>query len=210
MNNESSDEKLLKLIEGTSQVPNISKVARVGLKQSRIRFKFPFSKAKFFPRINLVNLNRLFYVISAVLTVVLLYNLTAGSPVGKFDFLLGGSGKGAVNGPKIFEDKAVLSLQEYLDYVEKKNIFLPKDFYEKNDQVDPDVLSNLVKDLKLVGVIWSAKPEVMIEDTFENRTFLLKKGEMFGQAKHKIKDITRNSVVLEILVSGKVQEYELR
>jgi len=71
-------------------------------------------------------------------------------------------------------------------------------------------LANLVKDLKLVGVIWSTNPEAMVEDMVNKRTHLLKKGDTFGANQYKVKDITRSSVILEITVEGAVKEWELR
>ncbi len=212
MDKESSDEKLLKLIESSSHTPLLSKVPfarKIGLKQRRGRFEFKFSKAHILSRINLCNINKSLYVICVLLTLMLLYNLAISFSISKSGFLLGRYDKITFTKPKSAANKLLLSLQQYLDGVAKRNIFLRSDIVEKYS-VDNVVLNDMVKDLKLVGIIWSSSPDAIIEDAVDKRTYMLKKGEMFGRAKHKIKDITRNFVVLEIEVAGKLQEYELR
>lgn len=212
MNKESSDEKLLKLIESSSHVASLSKagsLSRKGLKQRGGRFEFKFSKAQILSRINLFNINKSLYFICVLLTLILLYGLAASFSISKSGFILGRYDKITFKKQKSAANKLLLSLQQYLDCVAKRNIFLRGDITEK-DSVDNVALNDLVKDLKLVGIIWSISPDAMIEDAVDKRTYMLKKGEMFGRAKHKIKDITRNSVVLEIEVAGKFQEFELR
>jgi len=61
-----------------------------------------------------------------------------------------------------------------------------------------------ITNYKLVGIMWSDNPQAMIEDTKEQKTYLLSNGEMLGQV--KVKKIFREKVVL-----GKdEQEWELR
>lgn len=58
--------------------------------------------------------------------------------------------------------------------------------------------------LKLVGILWSKNPQVMIEDTEENKTYLLNAGEEISR--WKVEKIYRDRVVL-INEAGK---WELR
>jgi len=55
-----------------------------------------------------------------------------------------------------------------------------------------------------VGVIWSANPQAMVEDTQNHKTSLVSTGDYLGQL--KVNKITRNSVVLE----KDREEWELR
>jgi type II secretory pathway component PulC len=71
-------------------------------------------------------------------------------------------------------------------------------------------LTELTKDLKLVGIIWSDNPEAMIEYGKDSRTYTLKKGDSFNGDEFKVKEVSRNSAVLEISVDGKVSDYVLR
>ncbi|MDD2752185.1 MAG: hypothetical protein PHN59_03565, partial [Candidatus Omnitrophica bacterium] len=61
-----------------------------------------------------------------------------------------------------------------------------------------------ITNYKLVGIMWSDNPQAMIEDTKEQKTYLLGNGEQLGQV--KVKKIFRDKVVI-----GKdEQEWELR
>ena len=108
----------------------------------------------------------------------------------------------------------VVSLLEYSNIFKHRNIFIPPEVkIEEVDEAGSEQklkLDDLVKNLKLVGIIWSANPEAMIEDATETRTLLLKKGDSFGKNLFKVKSVLRNSVVLDVFVAGKNMEYELR
>jgi len=61
-----------------------------------------------------------------------------------------------------------------------------------------------ITNYKLVGIMWSDSPQAMIEDTKEQKTYLLGNGDQLGQV--KVKKIFRDKVVI-----GKdEQEWELR
>lgn len=61
-----------------------------------------------------------------------------------------------------------------------------------------------ITNFKLVGIMWSDNPQAMIEDSKEQKTYLLSAGEQLGQV--KVKRILRDKVVI-----GKdEQEWELR
>ncbi|MBU4467724.1 MAG: hypothetical protein KKC39_03130, partial [Candidatus Omnitrophica bacterium] len=92
----------------------------------------------------------------------------------------------------------------------RRNFFLPADVKDGGvtAQENVNVLEEL-KDFKLVGIIWSQNPEVMIENTKDSRTYIFKKGESYNE-QFKIKEISRNSAILEINLGSGTQEYELR
>lgn len=207
MNKESSDEKLLKLIEGSAKVPHLSSI---GVMRKKTRFGAFFLFAKFKPRVTLSNINKFLFIISMLLTMVFFYNFIAGPRYAASSFLFDSiTNISSFTKPKPDVNKSVLTIQEYLDSLDRRNVFLAAGFLQK-ETIDTVVVTDLVKDLKLVGIIWSNNPEAMIEDLTENRTLLLKKGEKFRQDKFKIKDITRSSAILDITVKDQHIEYELR
>ncbi|MBU1122703.1 MAG: hypothetical protein ABIH71_06890 [Candidatus Omnitrophota bacterium] len=110
------------------------------------------------------------------------------------------------------ESKAYLkvSLDEGMSSARKRNIFSfipPKDDAKGKsgeDLTEGDIY-RLLEGLKLVGIIWSeTHPEVMVEDTNEEKTHLLSVGDRLGFM--EIKKIYRNKVVIEVEGS----EMELR
>lgn len=207
MDKESSDEKLLKLIERSGHVPPL---ASVGVKRMNTKFGLPLPVIKLRFHFNLFSLNRALVAVGVLLTGLFLYNFIIGSRYSNSDFLIASvKNLSAFPKPKITEDKATVDLQEYLDFLDRRNAFLPAGF-SKKENIDNALVSDLVKDLKLVGIIWSNNPEAMIEDSVENRTSLFKKGERCSQDRFKIKNITRNSVILELNIGSQVREYELR
>ncbi|MBI4323403.1 MAG: hypothetical protein HY596_03915 [Candidatus Omnitrophica bacterium] len=68
-------------------------------------------------------------------------------------------------------------------------------------------LSPYVAELKLVGIIWSDNPQAMIEQTKEEKTYLLGTGEKIGPL--RIKKILREKVLLGPQ-TGEEEEWELR
>jgi len=65
--------------------------------------------------------------------------------------------------------------------------------------------SEATKHLALVGISWSGDPDVMIEDTRDQRTFFLKKGQMIDNA-IKVEAVFKDRVIL----SYGGEEVELR
>ena len=106
-------------------------------------------------------------------------------------------------------NQAFLSEQEYTDILDRRNIFQQAGAANV-ESVDNVVITDLVKDLTLVGIIWSSNPEAMIEDAVEKKTYLLKKGDRFLNDRFKVKDVTRSSVLLDVYIDGQAKPYELR
>lgn len=57
-------------------------------------------------------------------------------------------------------------------------------------------ITELTKNLRLVGISWSADPDVMIEDTNTQRTFFLKKGQIIESINVKVEAVFKDKVVL--------------
>lgn len=207
MDKSSSDEKLLKIIEGTDKVKSFP---HVGIKAKAKKAKPQLIKISF-KDFTLQNVNKGLFVTGGILTVYFLYSFMSGTvegkrvilppPVKNLDFVKFVAG----------DDGKVVDVNAFQD-VSKRNMF----FLAAQKPVDStavkqkEAISEVVKSLKLVGVIWSDNPEVMVEDAKESRTYLLKKSDTFGQDKFKVKEILRNSVILEIAGVEGANEWELR
>ncbi len=102
------------------------------------------------------------------------------------------------------ESLSNIEFREVISEVRKRNIF-SLSLLEHKSIKEADVEFELqVSDLKLVGVIWSENPQVMIEDTKSKKTYLLNTGDLIGNV--KVKKIQRESVILE----AEGQEWILR
>lgn len=207
----SSDEKLLKLIESSQGLP---KIKQVGFKLKSRRFNFKLSSLKLRFKPTLSGLNKILFVFAVIFTIIFLYVFLKGSSKTAFEFFSLTSE--ALSGKRVEKKSGlgVMSLMEYAGIFKHRNIFIPPEV--KIEEVEEEgnekklKLDDLVKNLKLVGIIWSANPEAMIEDATETRTLLLKQGDSFGKNLFKVKSVLRNSVILDVFVAGKSMEYELR
>jgi len=215
MDRSTSDEKLLKLIEGTA---NIKPTQKLGLRprpKGLFPFPLPFSfpvnplKIKFVQLINLPNINKGLFVVCALLTLWFLIAIAAGAQGVRADLIFPTSkGVGLAKGINQ-EGNNFLGLQDYLGEISKRNIFLGANIRASAErQIAPDVMI-LVQDLRLVGIIWSKNPEAMVESAKDAKTYLVKKGDTVSQ-QLTIKEVTRNSVILEKEVEGQMQQFELR
>jgi len=108
----------------------------------------------------------------------------------------------------ITEEKNVIlpmvNIEEVFAQAKRRNVFtfLPTPA-KAEASLSPDI-TEIISNFKLVGIIWSNSPQAMIENTKEQRTFLLSQGEQIGQI--RIKKIFQDKVIIE--VEG--QEQELR
>jgi|GEM_PF-1275422 len=220
MDKQTSDERLLKLIEGSTDPKHRQTIISApskgmpGLKP----VKFDLAELRSFVKnikISLFVVNRALIGLAALLVVLFLYVLASGPAVSKSNAAyFVASDASAI--AKLVSAKETQGLARKIFPVEdlKKNIFLV--FGSKatvTDQSQPQaqnpVLAETVKDLKLVGIIWSQSPEVMIENSKDARTYTLKKGESLNE-QFKVKEISRNSATLQINTDSGVQEYEIR
>lgn len=212
MNKESSDEKLLKLIEGSKESPRPQKL---GIKfKSEKPVRYP-RREKFKFKFNLASLNKIFFIAAVLLTLIFFYSFIRVSKAIDVDFLFSSLSAGAsgVLKPAMETKAGFPGIQEYTDVISKRNIFIPAGKNTEGTEAaaeDNLKLEDLFKDFKLVGIIWSANPEVMVEDALDKKTYLLKIGEKLGKNQYKVKEITRRSVVFEVDFGGKPKEYELR
>ena len=103
----------------------------------------------------------------------------------------------------------------YSGKVRSRNIFkfaalAPKASKEKSDAAPQkkktSEIAELVKDLKLVGISWSDDPDVMIENTKNNVTYFLKRGQIINNKKVKIVGVFKDKIILRY----KEEEVELK
>jgi hypothetical protein len=101
------------------------------------------------------------------------------------------------------------TLTYYLEKARERDIFnmgmkVPLDIGAANRGPSSRILE-ATKDLRLVGIAWSDDPDVMIEDTKNQRTLFLKKGQSFDNDV-KLKAVYKDRVIL----SYGGEEIELR
>jgi hypothetical protein len=204
---ESSDERLLKIIEGKSEprgMPSVGMKTK-GLKGSgplRLRFSFGL------PAVNGIMIGA-----GILATGFLLVAVSGNLFVRDADMFLTPVTRAL--SPKAVAGKSEpVAWQAYAAAFERRHIFFPAGKKPAEKQVVSEKTVNteeIFRDFKLVGVIWSANPEVMIESAKEQRTVLLKKGETFGASNVRVKDITKSAAMLEVDAGGgNFEEYQLR
>jgi hypothetical protein len=76
---------------------------------------------------------------------------------------------------------------------------------EKKKETATADANEATKNLSLVGISWSANPDVIIEDKASSRTFFVKRGQMVGE-NVKVEAVYKDHVIL----SYEGEEFELR
>jgi type II secretory pathway component PulC len=218
MDKGTSDERLLKLIEGGSSVQKRKQNIGVSPKKSfselmqTAKFNISLKSIKEF-KPNLVVLNKGLIALAALVTVILIYSLFSGPSVSASNAAYFNPGDASLITKALFSKDSLGGLARKIIPSQeiKKNIFLAPGV--KTTSLTEAISANVTevtKDLKLVGIIWSSEPEVMIENGKDSRTYTLKKGDSFDGDQFKVKEVSRNSALLEVSVGGKVSEYVLR
>ena len=213
----SSDEKLLKLIEGGAGRTELKQNIGIGHKKSlsgimpTVKFRLNLKDIKSF-KLNLPIVNKGLVAASVIGTLVFFYSLLSGPHVSASSAAYYTSADvSGISKILLSKDEAGLSRKKAVSQDIRRNMFLPpgKKYNVAVDTSGPDLVE-ISKDLKLVGIIWSATPEVMIEYAKDSRTYTLKKGDTFNGDQFKVKDISRNSALLEVSENGNKSEYVLR
>ena len=211
MDKVTSDEKLLKILESTSPVKHTPKVGMKPKDNFKFRFSVP-KKFDFKAKINFININKLLIIIGIILTICFLYILVMGPKRNASSLALGLKADSSFSKLSSHAIESFLEKNEYLKQISKRNLFVPSGQQASGSEAVEisKLIEELSKDLKLVAIIWSDNPEVMIESAKENRTFLLKKQDVFGVGQYKVKTILRNSVILDVPSGEGSKEFELR
>jgi len=202
------EERLLKIIES----PGIQKAkVYLGAKAKAINLKTLISRIKNFrfdkniiKKIDLRLANKIAASFCGFITLFLIFDFfrVGANLKSRFEKTLQAS-KVAI----IEEKKVTLTnvdIEEVLAQAKRRNVFTFLPAPAKAEASLSPNITEIISNLKLVGIIWSNSPQAMIENAKEQRTFLLSQGEQIGQV--KIKKIFQDKVVIE--VEG--QEQELR
>lgn len=221
MDKGTSDERLLKIIEGGAgearRKPNIgisSKKPLSGMAPAT-KSKFSFKDLREI-KLNLSAINQGLIAAAALVTLLFLYGLFSGPSVSasSASYFSAGDAASVAKAISAQEAQGTPARKNILSQDFKRNIFLaPGATPTQSAEADGPKVAELVKDIRLVGIIWSTDPEVMIEagkDPATSRTYVLKKGETFESDQFRVKEVSRNSATLEISSGGKTSDYELR
>lgn len=207
------EEKLLKIIEDPASVvgrrkffqsknqPKKKKLPDPKILMSKIK-GFRINKASL-KRFDLPLANKIAIVICSMFTIFLFLSFIKDSIGFKKHFT------------KLIAEASVVSTKDenlpnldvkeadLLQEARRRNMFsfLPP---ETKTEVFTTEVPTVITNFKLVGILWSDNPQAMIEDTKEQKTFLVNTGDEISQL--KIKRIFRDKVIL-----GKDErEWELR
>ncbi|MBU2103052.1 MAG: hypothetical protein ABH865_05585 [Candidatus Omnitrophota bacterium] len=151
-------------------------------------------------------LNGILRIVIVVLTVYFLLSLA-----GSMADLRKGFTVTSEEGVKGVEEPAAISFLKaasyYLDKARQRDIFTMglRKVSAPGGKVSVSRIIEETKDFRLVGISWSADPDVMIEDIKNKRTLFLKKGQLIDN-KIKLKSVFKDKVLL----SYGGEEIELR
>jgi len=220
MNKLSSDEKLLRIIEGASassqklsENPVLAKAVKKfngfnlkSIKEALAQLDFNKLSA-----LSLPSLNKFLIAFAGVLTIVIIYVALSGWRGFNPNLLFLSPQEAAGISKTVLKELDPSLMQDnYAKAQLGRNIFLPFASRAASSAfLEEAEAKEILKNIKLVGIIWSSNPEVMIEDA-GGRTYSLKKGEFFDQGQIKIKNIDRNSALLEVITDEGARDYILR
>ncbi len=216
MDKQTSDERLLKIIEGSNEsrraqinIPGVKKQfgQAVGSKFNLVVLKNIFKNLKF----NLAKINNGLIGLGVFLTLIFFYTLLSAPSASKSNAAYFTPADSSVVLKFISAGQEQGSMRKNISGENlRRNFFLPASSKAASVTVEDNVdVANELKDFRLVGVIWSQNPEVMIENAKDSRTYTLKKGESLNKD-FRIKEISRSSATLEVNLGSGTREYELR
>lgn len=221
----SAEQQLLKLIEdsgsgaGPEGVPLPRKGRRPGLSLTGffdgLRGRFSFLKRKTKKKtatarrftVNFVVVNSALGIIAAMLVVLIgtdaFFSWRKLKMAPKLNFKDQNAQADAVSKAPALKDSAY-----YLNEVMERDIFkggkIAKKEAEKKETSSADA-NEVTKNFSLVGISWSANPDVIIEDKANQRTHFVKRGQMVGD------DVRVEAVYKDhVILSYEGEEFELR
>ncbi|MDP3790870.1 MAG: hypothetical protein Q8R38_02375 [Candidatus Omnitrophota bacterium] len=200
------EEKLLKIIENPdvpkrdmSLAGKMKSINAAPLKSWFGRLHLDKSILK---RINLRLINKIMAVACLIITLAWIFNFTAtGIGLAKrFKQVI--SGQEASRQEEKILAKVDVNIEEALTQIKRRNMFtlLPS---KAEAQASVDIGLTL-GNLKLVGILWSDNPQAMIENSKEQKTYFVTKGDKIGDI--EVRNILRDKVV----VGRGAEEWELR
>ena len=196
------EEKLLRIIEAP---PGAARAMGPRRRLQDFKFSLEFFKTKYGPKavekaralLNLRSLNVLLVVLSVGATVFLVFDFLMGMPRSSVLDRIEASGKKIKAADLTIEGLEPLAI--YTQEITQRNIFSlpeppPAPAPAAQAPVPSPEATELTTNLKLVGIIWSDVPQAMLEDSKEQRTYLLNRGASIKGA--RVKDILKDRVIL--------------
>ncbi len=185
------EERLLKIIENPAGVekktlPRLDKTA--GALADWLKHLWSSAGGER-PRLDMRTVNKALVIICVCVTLyAVIYFIKESSGLDrKFNKIISGPAA-----PAVKEKEAVaLKTEEPPARLAARNIFT---LVPKEKPIVRADLSGKAVELKLVGILWSDSPQAMIEDTREQKTLLVSKGDKIGSV--SVKDIFMNKIVL--------------
>ena len=217
------EKQLLKLIEGESKEGEKNPLEQARLKRGALNmlsFGALFARFSFFKRatqkkissppkfsLSFRLVNRILVVVVACFFVYAFTDVVASAvSLGRIPNIVPQKelpGAGSENKASPLKEESY-----YLQKVNSRDIFKEyKESEPKKEKKDVKQAeeNEAVKNLSLVGISWSADPDVIIEEKVQQRTYFVKRGQMVGN-NVKVEAVFKDKVVL----SYDDQEFELR
>jgi type II secretory pathway component PulC len=201
------EEKLLKIIENpqakkdtSGQAGSAAAAKKAGVWLARLRID-----KDAFKRLNLQTASKAIVVVCVIFTVLFVVDFFRTGSRLKERFKKVKAEAAARPDTAKSKLSAQISVTDVIANSRRRNIFtfLPSSNVAQAEGMPQDV-AQILSNLKLVGIIWSANPQAMIESVKDQKTYLLNTGEQIDIL--TIKKIYKDKVML-----GKdKQEWELR
>ncbi len=200
------EERLLKIIENPNvkirPLPIGAKIKSFGAAPLKSWFGGFHIDKNDFKKFNLKLANKVIVIICVLITFIWLYNfINMGIKLEKrfkqitIDMVQAGQEEAKL--PKID-----VSIDEAVTEIKRRNMFT---FLPSKEEAQAAVNIGLtLGNLKLVGILWSDNPQAMIENSKEQKTYFVSKGDRIGDI--EIRNILRDKVI----VGKAAEEWELR
>ena len=211
--NNTPEERLLKIIEkkGTSVDSGEKEIQRQKANLERKRWFFSFKNMRFSdlslepPAFTLQFVNKMLIIAAILFTLIFVFDFLRDKVNLRKHFALV-TGVPTISKVKIKKDSELkISLATALKETRTRNMFTltPETIFEekkeKNEKIRKDI-----RDLKLVGILWSNSPQAMVEDVKNSKTYLLSVGDVINR--WTVSKIDRDKVIL----LGEEGEMDLR
>ena len=200
------EERLLKIIENPDTqkrpVPLAAKIRSLSPGSIKEWFSGIRMDKDILKKINLRAVNKIIAVICALVTLVWIFDFGRGGIALAKRFKKISSGEALVSPDEGKQPKIDVTIDEATIQVRKRNIFT---FVPTKEEATSAVsVGPTLSNFKLVGILWSDNPQAMIENSKEQRTYFVSKGDKIGEL--DVRSVLRDKVML-----GKDdQEWELR
>lgn len=207
------EERLLKIIEkkGASVDSGEREIKKQKANFDRKRWFFSFKNMRFSdlslepPAFTLQFVNKMLIAAAILVSLVFLFDFLRDKG-GLRKRFVSVTGVPTISESAVKEDPGIkINLATVLKETRTRNMFtltpetIFKEKKEKSERIRKDI-----RDLKLVGILWSNSPQAMIEDVKNSKTYLLSTGDVISR--WTVSRIDRDKVVL----SGEEGEMDLR